>query len=508
MPVRRHFISTAGADSEPTSEAEVDSGSHCDSDSELDILLPEDTASRQRLLPLTTTASSRTSTPTIGTGSAQKSNASSTSLRVVRRTSASASDSLSRSDSESESAPPSPSVPLVRGVSDSDSLYQCIRGHCNKSCTCKSCSYLSAAAVLVSLLVLLSIIIITMGVGSSKTQLHLVAQVSPQDLAHDDLYAAGKAIRVVVMSDTHDRVLTRADAKLVPDGDVFIHCGDMTENGSAQEIEAFNQWLGFLPHMTKIVIAGNHDLHCDPESYFENVAMSNKKRRKIHHSPEQLEAIAAARRRAGVAAVSAAVESDSKYDCLKNSDCMTPAVARAWREILRTELLSHATHYLEGEQLEVDIPNKGQLRLAGIPYTDVISVSSMRAFAISGEEQTAALNRVIPHIIDQKAKEPLDILVTHGPPHGVLDSFLGTHAGSSALALKLASLAKAGSAPRFHLFGHVHGAHGAGQRATLDTESGTVHIPTTFINAAAVKGRHQVLRRPPAIYFDVVLNDD
>jgi predicted phosphohydrolase len=46
----------------------------------------------------------------------------------------------------------------------------------------------------------------------------------------------------------------------VPDGDVFIHAGDITMAGEESIIKDFDDWLGTLPHKHKIVICGNHDL--------------------------------------------------------------------------------------------------------------------------------------------------------------------------------------------------------------------------------------------------------
>lgn len=61
--------------------------------------------------------------------------------------------------------------------------------------------------------------------------------------------------RIVCISDTHGL----HEALTVPDGDVFIHAGDMTLGGREQEVAAFAAWLAALPHPHKIVIAGNHD---------------------------------------------------------------------------------------------------------------------------------------------------------------------------------------------------------------------------------------------------------
>jgi len=46
---------------------------------------------------------------------------------------------------------------------------------------------------------------------------------------------------------------------LIPDGDMLIHAGDFTGNGSLEHLIHFADWLKELPHKHKIVIAGNHD---------------------------------------------------------------------------------------------------------------------------------------------------------------------------------------------------------------------------------------------------------
>lgn len=63
-------------------------------------------------------------------------------------------------------------------------------------------------------------------------------------------------MKVVMTSDTHD-----LHRKLeVPDGDIFIHAGDILSDGmNPRTVVDFNNWLGELPHKHKFVIAGNHD---------------------------------------------------------------------------------------------------------------------------------------------------------------------------------------------------------------------------------------------------------
>ena len=66
-------------------------------------------------------------------------------------------------------------------------------------------------------------------------------------------------MRVVVISDTH----CEHGNISVPDGDVLVHCGDFTFGGRRHEVENFAAWMAFLPHKTKLVIAGNHEIDFD-----------------------------------------------------------------------------------------------------------------------------------------------------------------------------------------------------------------------------------------------------
>jgi hypothetical protein len=63
-------------------------------------------------------------------------------------------------------------------------------------------------------------------------------------------------IHVVCISDTHNTHLSQPD---LPDGDILIHSGDLTQSGSLAELRAALNWLNAQPHPNKIFIAGNHD---------------------------------------------------------------------------------------------------------------------------------------------------------------------------------------------------------------------------------------------------------
>ena len=64
-------------------------------------------------------------------------------------------------------------------------------------------------------------------------------------------------LRLVVTSDTHSKV----DVSKIPDGDVFIHAGDLMTTGYLDEWKWATEWLAALPHKIKLFVPGNHDFH-------------------------------------------------------------------------------------------------------------------------------------------------------------------------------------------------------------------------------------------------------
>jgi predicted phosphodiesterase len=66
-----------------------------------------------------------------------------------------------------------------------------------------------------------------------------------------------RPVAIVCISDTHNTQIS------VPDGDVLIHAGDLTQSGSFKELQAALTWLSAQSHFAKIVIAGNHVLLLD-----------------------------------------------------------------------------------------------------------------------------------------------------------------------------------------------------------------------------------------------------
>ncbi len=133
-----------------------------------------------------------------------------------------------------------------------------------------------------------------------------------------------------------------------------------------------------------------------------------------------------------------------------------PALARS--------LLTHAT-YLEDSGVELD-----GVRFWGSPWQP-------RFFRWAfNRERGAELREKWERI-----PAGIDVLITHGPPHGTLDrTWDGTAAGCEELALAVARVR-----PRLHVFGHIHEAYGRLERDG-----------TTFVNASSVDAREKLCHAP------------
>jgi len=62
-------------------------------------------------------------------------------------------------------------------------------------------------------------------------------------------------MKILAISDTHNQ-----HKKItIPEADILIHCGDLTNGGEIWEIKKFCEWIAKTPVKHKIVIPGNHD---------------------------------------------------------------------------------------------------------------------------------------------------------------------------------------------------------------------------------------------------------
>lgn len=204
------------------------------------------------------------------------------------------------------------------------------------------------------------------------------------------------AMKIVLIADTHGL----HDQLQLPEGDMLIVAGDLTNTGKSTQVSTAAVWLGSLPYKHKIAVAGNHDF------YFER----------------------------------------------------EPAHAAAL-------LAEHGITYLQDTRVKVE-----GLLIYGSPWQPAFM---NWAFNVP----RGRLGRYWEQI-----PSGLDILITHGPPFGVLDQAIpGTtdHVGCEEL---LAAIEK--TKPRVHVFGHIHGSYGA-----------TKNEHTTFYNASLANERYEIVNQ-------------
>ena len=69
-------------------------------------------------------------------------------------------------------------------------------------------------------------------------------------------------MRIVAISDTHGK----HNLLQLPKGEMIIHAGDISAEGSEGEVRNFLRWFAKLDFKYKIFIAGNHDFFFDGET--------------------------------------------------------------------------------------------------------------------------------------------------------------------------------------------------------------------------------------------------
>ncbi|KAJ9641610.1 hypothetical protein H2204_002672 [Knufia peltigerae] len=89
---------------------------------------------------------------------------------------------------------------------------------------------------------------------------------------------ATRRTRIVCVSDTHNQT------PRLPSGDILVHAGDLTNQGSRSELEKTVSWLAKTDFKIKIVVSGNHDITADVDFYREYGAYFHSQKRE---DPEQ-----------------------------------------------------------------------------------------------------------------------------------------------------------------------------------------------------------------------------
>ncbi|KAE8836840.1 hypothetical protein PTNB73_07745 [Pyrenophora teres f. teres] len=234
-------------------------------------------------------------------------------------------------------------------------------------------------------------------------------------------------VRVVCISDTHNLV-----PENVPGGDLLIHAGDMTNDGSVAEIQKQIDWLASLPHREIVVISGNHDTFLDQRT---RPSLSDEQRtgrldwKRLHYLQHRR--------------LSLTIEVDSRDG--DEADASTPLLAAE--------------------------PHQRRIRIYGAPQIPACGPTNVHAFQY--ERGRDAWSKTVP--------DDIDILITHTPPKFHLDLPLPKGLGCEHLLAEVTRVK-----PRLHVFGHVH--WGAGQTVVWWDKAHEAYVQGLSIQSRWTRG--------------------
>lgn len=204
-------------------------------------------------------------------------------------------------------------------------------------------------------------------------------------------------MKITTLSDTHG---LHRRIKNIPDADVIIHAGDVSNYGEEHQVEDFLKWFSALPHPYKIFIAGNHDFFFEREtsSYIQKIIPDN-------------------------------------IIYLNDSGCVIDGI-HFWGSPITPEFYNWAFNRQRGKDI-------------------------------------AKHWKLVP--------QNTDVLITHGPPFGKLDTTTNNYRTGCEDLLKTVQKIK----PKYHIFGHIHEAYGM-----IYDEN------TTFVNACILDERYRIKNAP------------
>lgn len=215
------------------------------------------------------------------------------------------------------------------------------------------------------------------------------------DDGEDGGEAAAATLRVVCISDTHS---LHEDLGELPGGDVLIHCGDFTNNGTAAEIAAFDAWMNRQPFREKLVVAGNHDW-----GIFKALELTG-------------------------------TQTKIKMKKTKTKTKTKPKNKKTETKKKKTET-----------KKKTDAGHRPQLSSCTVLDGTSVDINGVRFFGSGWNFRKAGQPRLIP--------TGTHVLITHSPPADILsDGMSGCHF----LRTEVEAYLAASDAPLLHLCGHCH----------------------------------------------------
>lgn len=211
--------------------------------------------------------------------------------------------------------------------------------------------------------------------------------------------------RFLICSDTHGMDSLPG---FIPYADVAIHCGDLTTQSQLHEYKASIRLLQAIDAPLKLVIAGNHDFTMDIPMFHKKIAEAQSLEREL---------------------VEQAYGNDGE--------------ARRLFEGTGITFLDEGVHSFH-------LRNGALLTVYASPYTPSLGDWGFQYHPDKGHN----------FMIDgDSGNNAVDVVMTHGPPKGIMDyTQSGERAGSAEL---FRALAHAQPRPRMHCFGHIHEGWGA-----------------------------------------------
>ena len=225
------------------------------------------------------------------------------------------------------------------------------------------------------------------------------------------------ATRFLVVSDTHDFDFTAGTSQPLqlptPKADVLLHCGDLTQVGGVASFKRVLKMLGRIDAELKLVIPGNHDLELD-KTYW--AARHNEE-----SNPEDPD------------------DHDSAVKAMTG-----PLAAEAG-----VTFLTEGTYSFK-------LKNRAKFSIYVSPYTPTFS---NWAFAYPPQQDRFSAPDQVRDGITSIATSPIpndiDIIMTHGPPRGILDWCPQGNVGCPHLLQAIRRVK-----PLMHCFGHIHESSG------------------------------------------------
>ncbi len=263
---------------------------------------------------------------------------------------------------------------------------------------------------------------------------------------------------IVCVSDTHSKL---HKIENFPPGDIIIHGGDFSNIGELPDIERFHHEFSELPYPVKIFIAGNHDLSldrdlfCNPDREFQTRRYTKK------------------------SGISVEEYHTKAMNIVRNEECP-----------------SGFLKYLHDESCEVTCDEALEfppLKVYGSPWQPEFF---SWAFNLTRGPELAEKWAMIP--------TDTDVLITHGPPHGILDK---TSDKVNAGCEELSKLFNTGViSPRIHIFGHIHEGYGQFAYSPLYSKSnpalGATRVGgTVYCNASTCTLSYRPTNKPIVLFL-------